>query len=409
MIVSMSCVVQLIVMIAMTLELEKSKQSCEILSKIDIDMWLVWVRETSQTLDPVLPLIAGIDLVWNSALIYTKSGERIAIVGNFDADAVESKGVFQRVVPYTKDIRPVLLEEIQRINPISIAINYSKNNVAADGLTHGMFMILREMLDGTPYLKRLTSAETLIEHLRGRKTEEEVRRIQKAIDITEEIYKKAQSFVRVGMTEIEIADQFHRLMTELGVGPAWNIDHNPAVDAGPNKQFGHGLPSDNKVKAGHLVHFDFGVRWNGYCSDIQRMLFMGAKSDIPDEVSAAFETVRDAIQKASEFIRPGVRGFEVDAIARDYVKDHGYEEYQHALGHQLGRHAHDGGTLLGPLWERYSDSPKGKVESGNVFTLELYVTTKNYGQVSLEEDVLVTSAGCKFLSRPQRELICIVN
>ncbi|MGY5876068.1 MAG: M24 family metallopeptidase, partial [Candidatus Thorarchaeota archaeon] len=96
----------------------------------------------------------------------------------------------------------------------------------------------------------------------------------------------------------------------------------------------------------------------------------------------------------------------VDSLARQFVVDSGYEEYQHALGHQVGRHAHDGGALLGPLWERYGDSPRGIVEVGNIFTLELYVTTENYGQMSLEEDILVTKSGCKYLSHPQTELIC---
>jgi len=103
----------------------------------------------------------------------------------------------------------------------------------------------------------------------------------------------------------------------------------------------------------------------------------------------------------------GRKGHEVDAIARTFVQDHGYEEYQHALGHQVGQEAHDGGTLLGPLWDRYGTSPEGIIEAGNVFTLELYVTTENYGQVSLEEDIVVTTKGCSFLSRPQTELICL--
>ncbi|MHA2235307.1 MAG: M24 family metallopeptidase, partial [Candidatus Thorarchaeota archaeon] len=85
----------------------------------------------------------------------------------------------------------------------------------------------------------------------------------------------------------------------------------------------------------------------------------------------------------------------------------GYEPYAHALGHQVGRLAHDGGTLLGPKWERYGDSPLGIVEVGNVFTLEFYVTTKNYGQLSLEEDILITRDGSEFLSKPQQDLICI--
>ena len=73
----------------------------------------------------------------------------------------------------------------------------------------------------------------------------------------------------------------------------------------------------------------------------------------------------------------------------------------------MGRHAHDGGTLLGPAWERYGNAPQGTVEAGNVFTLELGVPTKQYGAVSLEEDVVVVDGGCRFLSNPQTELICL--
>jgi len=67
----------------------------------------------------------------------------------------------------------------------------------------------------------------------------------------------------------------------------------------------------------------------------------------------------------------------------------------------------NGSGLLGPKWERYADTVKQPVEVGNLFTLELYVTTENYGQVSLEEDIVITTNGCEFLSRPQKKLICI--
>jgi len=86
------------------------------------------------------------------------------------------------------------------------------------------------------------------------------------------------------------------------------------------------------------------------------MFFFGKEKDIPEQIQTAFDTVRDAIIVSSEFIRPGVLGYEVDAVARNFVKDAGYEEYQHALGHQIGRHAHDGGGLLGPKWERFTRS-----------------------------------------------------
>jgi Xaa-Pro aminopeptidase len=392
----------------MTYEIEKSKaqQACDILKEQDIDAWLVWVRETSQMADPVLELILGGELTWQSALIFTED-EKIAIVGNFDEGGVKAKGIYDTIIPYTTSIRDELVKQLSRKDPKKIAINYSVNDVAADGLSVGMHMLLQEYLKNTPYANRFMSAENQIQKLRGRKTSEEVSRIRKAIEITESIFDRVAKFVKVGMTEIEIYEYFHSCMVEFGVTTAWDIDHCPAVDAGPYKQFGHAGPLDNKTKSGHLLHFDFGVRYNGYCSDIQRMFFFGGKNEIPSEVLDAFETVRDGIQAAAKWIRPGAVGYEVDNIAREFVKGAGYEEYQHALGHQLGRLAHDGGTLLGPKWERYGNSPMGVVEVGNVFTLEFYVTTEHFGQVSLEENILITRNGCEFLSKPQKELICI--
>ncbi len=393
----------------MTYELQKSKceQASELLKELEIDAWMIWVRETSQISDPVLDLISGGDVVWQTAFLFTRSGEKIAIVGNFDADGIKMQGLFNQVIPYTEGIKDELISQFERYDPSKIAINYSINDVAADGLTSGMHMILKDYLKGTPFNNRLISAENLIQKLRGRKSAEEVARVRKAITITEDIFKEAENFVKTGMTEIEIYNLFHQEMEKRAVTSAWNDDHNPAVDAGPTKRFGHIGPVDNKTKHGHLLHFDFGVRYKDYCSDIQRMFFFGKENEIPEQIQTAFDTVRDAIVAASEFIRPGALGYEVDTIARDSVKDAGYEEYQHALGHQIGRHAHDGGALLGPRWERYGDTVIQPVEVGNIFTLELYVTTENYGQVSLEEDILITRNGCEFLSNPQKKLICI--
>ena len=69
----------------------------------------------------------------------------------------------------------------------------------------------------------------------------------------------------------------------------------------------------------------------------------------------------------------------------------GFPEPMYALGHQLGRAAHDGGTLLGPRWDRYGTAPTGIVEEGNVFTLEFGTAVPGRGYIGLEENVLVTA------------------
>jgi Xaa-Pro aminopeptidase len=386
---------------------QKSQQACDLLKELDMDTWLIWVRETKLMADPAIALVIGSDVVWQSALIYTKTGERIAIVGNYDAQGIEALKVFTKIVPYTQSIRDALRRELDRIKPKQIGLNYSRDDYAADGITYAMYNLLKEYLEGTPYFDRFVSAELLMNRLRGRKTAEEINRIHTAVNITEQIYNEAKEFVQVDQTELEIYHFFHQRMQAHNVTFAWDPDHNPAVDAGPNKEFGHAGPTENKTKTGHLLHFDFGVRYQGYCSDLQRMFFFGSAHDIPDEVQIAFNAVRDAIQKAAEFIKPGVKGYEVDEVARQYLLQRGYKEYGHALGHQVGQEAHDGGTLLGPLWDRYGASPKGVVEVGNIFTLEPHVRTESYGQVSLEENIVVTKDGCRFLSTPQTELICI--
>jgi Xaa-Pro aminopeptidase len=189
------------------------------------------------------------------------------------------------------------------------------------------------------------------------------------------------------------------------VTPAWAVEGCPIVNSGPASDVGHSYPSAAiRVESGHLVHIDLGVRRDGYCSDLQRMWYVRrpGESAPPAGVRGAFDTVVRAIEAGAAVLRPGVRGFEVDAAARHVVVEAGYPEFKHGLGHGLGRAVHDGGTMLGPRWPCYGRNPDGVVEAGNVFTLELGVPT-DAGFVGLEEDVLVTATGCEFLSSRQHE------
>lgn len=394
----------------MTLVQEKVNQAIEILKEQETDVWLTFVRETSGVRDPILNFLIGPnDLTWPSALLLTRKGERIAIIGNLEKDTVARLDIFDTIVGYDTAVSGPLRDTITRLNPDQIAVNTSRNNVHADGLTHAMYEFLCEYLKDTPYADRLVSAEPVINALRGRKTPSELERIRKAVEITNEIYQKTFDFIKIGMTEIEIGEYMHKLAREYGVGFAWPAENCPAVNSGPSSIVGHSGPTNIKVERGHLIHFDFGVKYEDYCSDIQRAVYVlrEGETEAPPEVQRGFITVRTAIEKSREAMKTGVTGNLIDTIAREIVADAGYPEYQHALGHQLGRVAHDGGALLGPLWEKYGDSPNQKLEVGQVFTIEPDVAVPTYGHIGLEEDVVMTEKGAVYIGEPQREIVLL--
>jgi Xaa-Pro aminopeptidase len=385
---------------------EKLDQAVAILQEHNLDLWITYVQETTLTPDPCMDLIVGLDMTWHSAFIVTRSGNRIAVVGRFDAENVRAIGGYTEIISYDQSIRPALLETVKKLDPQTIALNYSEGDAAASGLTHGLFLDLQRTLSGTPYANRFVSAEKFIAALRGRKSPSEVALIRAAIATTEKLYSNVTASLEVGQTEREIAARLTASRKQLGLGTAWGEDYCPIVNAGPDSPVGHAAPGNFRTTRGHLLHMDFGVKQDGFCSDLQRMWYFlnDGENQPPDDVRRAWDTCWGAIDAGAALLKPGVVGWEVDAAARQFLVDAGYPEYQHALGHHLGRVAHDGSTLLGPRWDRYGQTPYGIVEAGNVFTLELGTLMPGRGYVGLEEDVLVTDNGLEWLSSPQREL-----
>jgi Xaa-Pro aminopeptidase len=389
-----------------TLVNEKLAQAVALLNEQNLDAWLVFVRETSLTRDPCLELVAGLDMTWHSAFFVHCGGERIALVGRFDAENVRAIGGYTEIASYDQSIRPALREVMARFDPQTIALNYSESDPAADGLTQGMWLTLQATFRDTPYASRFVSAEKFIAALRGRKSPAELNRIRAAVRVTERLFARVSNSLKVGQTEQQIAQRLHVERQNLKLDPAWDEPYCPIVNAGPDSAVGHAAPSHFKVKRGQLLHLDFGVKRQGYCSDLQRMWYVLDKGEThaPDDVRRAWEACWAALNAGAARLKPGVAGWEVDAAARATLVQAGYPEYQHALGHQLGRVAHDGSTLLGPRWDRYGQSPFGPVEVGNVFTLELGTPVPGRGYIGLEEDVVVTASGLDWLSKPQRKL-----
>lgn len=387
---------------------EKLVQAQALVAEAGVDVWMTFVRETSAGSDPVLPLILEGGLTWESALIVGRD-RRIAVVGNYDADPLLASGDWDEVIPYVQGIQVALLETLDRLcdGSPAIAVNYSSDDDKADGLTHGMFLTLERMLHGTRFEGCLVSAEKIVSRLRGLKTPSELQRLRRAIEVTDGLFAEIARFAGVGRTEREVYDFVQRSIDAAGYGYGWDRVGDPIVNSGPDSMIGHGVPSSTiAIEPGHVFHVDLGVIVDGYSSDIQRSWYVpgAGEADVPDDVRRACEAVNGAISAAAAALRPGVEGWTVDQAAREAIVAEGFPEYLHAVGHQVGRMAHDGGGILGPRWDRYGSSPFTPVEANQVYTLELGVTLPNRGYLGLEEMVVVTDSGCEFLSNRQTEL-----
>jgi len=385
---------------------EKIRQAVDILREQGVDMWLTFVRETETLSDPCMDLIVGTNCTWQSAFIITATGKKIAIVGSLDKERIKQTGLYDDIRIYVKGVGANLLEVLNEVRPERIAINTSVNDYMADGLTHGMYEQLMNITKDTPYQKRFISSEKIIAALRGRKSATEIQLLKNSIALTEKIYADVGSQIHAGRTEKDIANIILHMVDEYGVETAWETSSCPAVFTGPFSAGAHADPTARIIQPGHVLNIDFGVKKDGYCSDIQRTWYI-LKDDeqtAPEAVQHGFAVLLESVRLAFEAIRPGKLGWEIDKIARDYITSHGYPEYQHGLGHQVGRSTHDGAAMLGPRWERYGDTIALPLEIGQVFTIEPRLPIEGYGVATVEEMIVVTESGCEYLSHPQQEL-----
>lgn len=369
----------------------KIEQVTTLLDENHIDCWVILTREGGEK---SIELLLEKEFIGESAFIFTKE-KKIAVVAGYDKDRVED----MEILTYKKGIKEVLPGVIKEISPQKIYMNFSQHDHTVDSLTHGLFLKFQKMLKEINFTGEIVSSEVFLEELRSVKTTEEIQRIKEAVKVTEEVFDELPTIVHEGITEREIVKKMEELTRRNGCELAWG---DPAVTFGLETELGHRISSDRKLKKDESIHIDFGVRYEEYCSDLQRVFYYGKTP--PDEMVKAFETIQKAQKESVKCITPGKKGYEIDAVARTIITGSGYPEYNHGLGHQIGREVHDGGCILGPLWERYEKNARKPIRKGNVFTIEPSI----HGGVNLGlEDDIVVKKGAEYMSHPQKEIIVI--
>lgn len=377
-----------------------------------IDMWLVFTREGA--VDPIAVDIGIGSVVGRAVSLFGfRKGkfEKVCIAASYDVTPIIDSKLYDRVIPHRKEgVGPHLRREMKKFGPGGIAVNFSRDMPNCDGLTHGNFRYLQEVL-GDGFAAKALSAENLIVSFRGRKLPEEIATIEKAVINTQEIMKETLStdHIKPGKTtELDIRDVLFKKTTERGFGISFVM-----VMVGPDR--GHSTPTENVIKHGDLLRLDYGIINDEYHSDIQRTAYIlkPGEEAPPENIQRLFNMTLKANRAAIEAMKPGVKAVEVDAVARRIITGAGYEEYHHAAGHEIGLAVHDVGPILGPDWkERYGSSVMHPIEPGQVFAVEpmIYIDVPEMGgviQVGLEEDVVIEEDGARIIGTPQDEMILV--
>jgi Xaa-Pro aminopeptidase len=223
-----------------------------------------------------------------------------------------------------------------------------------------------------------------VEQLRRVKDETELRAIEGASQLADEVWLWSVERGFTGRSERDVARAAEARIRELGGDPSF-----PAiVAAGPNGALPHAEPSEREIGSGELVVFDMGAKLDGYCSDGTRTYATG---ELDESVREIYEVVREAQMAALAAVVAGARGEDVDAVARKIVDDAGHAgRFGHGLGHGVGLEVHEA-----PRLSLRSDDV---LEPGEVVTVEPGVYLPGELGVRIEDLVVVTEDGHRNLS-----------
>ncbi len=224
------------------------------------------------------------------------------------------------------------------------------------------------------------------------KTKEEIEKIKKVCELTDKGFKFICQNIKPGMTEIEIAKKLDDYMFSLG---ASGLAFDTIVGSGINSSLIHSTPSDRKIEKQDIIQFDIGYVFDGYCSDMSRMVFVGG---ITEKQKDIYNLVLKTQMNAINNIRIGMLANEADFLGRKFILDEGLD-YNHSLGHGIGKEVHEE-LIISPKRETL-------LEENMVFTIEPGVYLENEFGIRLEDTVLLTQNGIVTLTNSTKEIIII--
>lgn len=233
-----------------------------------------------------------------------------------------------------------------------------------------------------------------IRAFRDVKEEWELERLRKAQQIADAAFLEVLPRLKVGMTELEAQAELIYCMYKNG---AQGLSFDPIVVSGPNTSLPHGVAGDRVIQPGDFLTMDFGVLYQGYCSDTTRTVAFGYATE---EMRQVYSVVLKAQCTALAATRAGVTGKYVDGVARQVITDAGYGDYfGHSYGHGVGLEIHEG-----PNMNMRNEAP---LPAGAVCSAEPGIYLPGRFGVRIEDVVVIHEDGCEDITHSPKELIIL--
>ena len=243
-------------------------------------------------------------------------------------------------------------------------------------------------------INNFEETEGLIEKFRITKKEEEIDCIKKACLITDNCFEHIKKFIKIGMTEKEIAFEIERYFLTNG---ADSLAFDTIVASGPNSSMPHAVPTDRKIEDGDPITIDMGCKYNGYCSDMTRTVFAG---HIPQYMKPVYDLVLKNQLRVQEELKEGAN---IKLIAKSVESEFKLNgaNMVHSLGHGVGLDIHE--------FPFMSTKHDFILRENMVVTDEpgIYIPTR-FG-VRIEDTVLITKYASQNLTLSEKGYVVVGN
>ena len=241
-------------------------------------------------------------------------------------------------------------------------------------------------------VNNLAETENIIEKLRAVKDEGEINKIKKACELTDKCFSHLLEFIKIGTTEKEIALEIEIFFRKNG---AEGLAFEPVVAIGKNSANPHWKPSDRAVEMADLILIDMGCKYEGYCSDMTRTIFMGC---ILEEIKPVY----DLVLKNQLYITQEIKEYaSIKTLSQMVESNFKLNNFDliHSLGHSIGMETHE---------MPYINSKNDTFLKENMVIANepgIYIPEK-YG-IRIEDTILVEKNGCTVLTKSPKNYVII--